>query len=105
MTFERQPAFTRHDDGRITVDTWAFRLLVAPELLAEIEAGGQAPHMRREGDEIRIEVANGRARYRIEGQTPDGDIRAALLESDITCLACGVSPALDDVCACARRSA
>jgi hypothetical protein len=97
--------FTRHDDGRVTVNLWAFRILIAPEWLAQIERGESAPAVVREGDEIRFEVSNGRARYRIEGQTADGDTRAALMESDITCPTCGTSPAVDDACACARRTA
>lgn len=62
MSDERlvQPQFTKHADGRVTVDKWTPTMLVAPELLAD----SFPDVLREEGDLLHVHVANGEAVYK-----------------------------------------
>lgn len=60
------PVFTRHRDGRITVDRWTERIVVADEILK-----AQPDGLKFECDQLTIDVANGRAVYSYHQRTPE----------------------------------
>lgn len=73
-----QPKFTRHEDGRITVDRWTERLLVADELLTAQQDG-----MTYDGDTLTFDVSNGRASYRYSRRAGAYDHEFTLVSGEI----------------------
>ena len=71
------PYFTRHDDGRITVDRWSPEILITDDLLEAAEAD----LMHCDGEFLEIHVANGAARYWLAGVATGGQNVFKLLES------------------------
>lgn len=77
--------FTKHADGRITVDEWADECLITKELLTHVPP--ERTMLFGSGDRlrVRIKVDNGWAYYRILGESPDGSaIRCTLRRSRLT---------------------
>lgn len=65
--FHNQPIFTRHSDGRVTVDRWTERLVVDKKVLADVDEAFVA----REGRLLQVRCFNGEAQYRIEFESMD----------------------------------
>jgi len=71
-----KPTFTRHGDGRVTVDRFTQQIVVARELLE----GANPELLRREGGHLLINCANGSARYIIVG-VDERTITGSLVEA------------------------
>lgn len=67
------PTFTRHDDGRITVDRFTTRIIVTKELIK----GADERFLKRDGLRLRIRCDNADAEYLIEAEHMD-DVEARL---------------------------
>jgi hypothetical protein len=67
------PVFTKHLDGRVTVDRWTPHITITKELL--VEADGHLLH--RDRDLITIMVSNGHASYRVTEER-EREVDAAL---------------------------
>lgn len=61
------PTFTKHADGRVTVDQWPAETAISAALLADVRAGQHVPRICVVEEHLDFDVDNGRARYRMVG--------------------------------------
>ncbi|MDO8671268.1 MAG: hypothetical protein Q7O66_07525 [Dehalococcoidia bacterium] len=80
----RRPVFTRHDDGRITVDAWQHRVTFSNTFLGwgltNLKLGQV---WRPVPNTVTITVANGRAVYQLDRPDAYGHWPGKLVEAEI----------------------
>ena len=79
----RPPILTRHDDGKITVDRWQHRVTFSSEWLGFAGYGVGLIWFGPEPNLVTINVANGKAIYRLGAPDQYGCWPGELIEAEI----------------------
>lgn len=67
--------FTRHDDGRVTVNCFPPTIEVTEKFLRDMAGAGATSLARLQGDRLILAVANGEATYLVEEADPIRNVR------------------------------